>query len=249
MTTTREPVFVAGVWGPFRSAMVPGFWLNEGGQSVAGAAIDHLIDFHPFAPEARERAAQDDMALPDWLVDRAASAGSPEDVLRLVEGLHVVPEFLGNRAPFADPQTRAVVAGLGMERDLESLIGLHVAGLCGIGYGLRQIMDAQAEAGAPVERIVISGGAGRSPLIRQILADATGKEVAAPQSEEPVLLGAAMLGAIAGGVHPDAATAMGAMSAFSARYRPEGAAVAAVHAERYGVFRDLQSIARRIASR
>ncbi|WP_441937559.1 FGGY-family carbohydrate kinase [Neorhizobium galegae] len=32
--------------------------------------------------------------------------------------LHVVPEFLGNRAPFADPHARAVIAGLGMERDL-----------------------------------------------------------------------------------------------------------------------------------
>ncbi|WP_372340314.1 FGGY-family carbohydrate kinase, partial [Pseudomonas sp. Pse55] len=33
MTTTEQPVFVDGVWGPYYSAMVPGLWLNEGGQS------------------------------------------------------------------------------------------------------------------------------------------------------------------------------------------------------------------------
>src|SRR5260370_23412015 len=47
MATTSEPRFVPGVWGPYYSGMVPGFWLNEGGQSAAGAAVDHLIRSHP----------------------------------------------------------------------------------------------------------------------------------------------------------------------------------------------------------
>ncbi|RWG35136.1 FGGY family pentulose kinase, partial [Mesorhizobium sp.] len=38
MTTTEHAAFVPGVWGPYFSAMVPGLWLNEGGQSAAGAA-------------------------------------------------------------------------------------------------------------------------------------------------------------------------------------------------------------------
>jgi len=71
-----------------------------------------------------------------------------------------VPKFLGNRARHADPQTRAVIAGLGMERDLDSLVALYIAGLCGIGYGLRQIIQAQTKAGATVQRIVLRGGAG-----------------------------------------------------------------------------------------
>src|SRR5260370_29677476 len=47
MATTSEPCFVPGVWGPYFSGMVPGFWLNEGGQSAADAAPRHLMKSHP----------------------------------------------------------------------------------------------------------------------------------------------------------------------------------------------------------
>nr|XP_054341474.1 FGGY carbohydrate kinase domain-containing protein isoform X2 [Pongo pygmaeus] len=36
MGISKDPIFVPGVWGPYFSAMLPGFWLNEGGQSVTG---------------------------------------------------------------------------------------------------------------------------------------------------------------------------------------------------------------------
>lgn len=36
---SKDPIFVPGVWGPYFSAMVPGFWLNEGGQSVTGKLV------------------------------------------------------------------------------------------------------------------------------------------------------------------------------------------------------------------
>lgn len=249
MTTTRDPVFVPGVWGPYFSAMVPGLWLNEGGQSAAGAAIDQLLEFHPYAHQAHAEAARDGVSLPAWLARRAETllAGGA-NAGRLAGSIHVVPEFIGNRAPHADPNTRAVVAGLGMERDLDNLVALYIAGLCGIAYGLRQIIDAQAKAGARVDRIVISGGAGRSDMIRQLLADATGVELAAPAAEEPVLLGSAILGSVAAGVHEDIPVAMAKMSAFAARYQPQAGAVRALHDARFGIFQQLQSVARQAAS-
>lgn len=247
MTSTVEPIFVPGVWGPYYSAMVPGLWLNEGGQSTAGAAIEQLLFHHPMAPEAAGLARDAGLSLPAWLARQTeeALAGS-RDAARLAGRIHVVPEFLGNRAPFADPDTRAVIAGLGMDRDLNSLVGLYIAGLCGIGYGLRQIIDAQTQAGAPVERIVISGGAGRSALVRQILADATGVELASPATEEPVLLGAAILGSVAAGIHPDIPAAMSGMSSFTERFRPQGGTVLQRHQARFRIFAQLQSVARGI---
>src|SRR5690606_27458988 len=67
MTTTRRPVFVPGVWEPYFSAMVPDAWLNEGGQSAAGAAIDHLLSMHPAAAEAKCRADEAGQSLPAML--------------------------------------------------------------------------------------------------------------------------------------------------------------------------------------
>ena len=245
MTTTAEPVFVPGVWGPYHSAMVPGLWLNEGGQSAAGAAIEALLAFHPLAAQIRAEAEAAGRSLPDRLAEEVTRrVADGVDVESLAGGLHVVPEFLGNRAPFADPQARAIIAGLGMEQDFDSLVALYVAGLCGIGYGLRQIIEAQARAGATIQRIVISGGAGRSDLVRQLLANATGVEVAAPEAEEPVLLGAAILGSVAGGVARNIHDAMAAMSRFSTRYEPKGGAVRQWHETRFGVFEELQSAVR-----
>jgi D-ribulokinase len=247
MTTTRRPVFVPGVWGPYFSAMVPDAWLNEGGQSVAGAAIDHLLAMHPAAADARRRAELAGESLPEMLAGLATRASEDlSSAVALVNGLHVVPEFLGNRAPLADPEARAIIAGLGMDQDLESLVALYVAGLCGIGYGLRQIIEAQAAAGAPVERVVISGGAGRSDLVRQLLADATGNPVLATRAEEPVMLGAAMLGAVAGGRFADLQSAMATMSQISRIYTPAVGRLAALHDARFEAFKKLQRVAREI---
>ncbi|MFT6931957.1 MAG: D-ribulokinase [Paracoccaceae bacterium] len=250
MTSTKNPVFVPGVWGPYYSAMVPGLWLNEGGQSAAGAAIDHLLDFHPHASEAHAEAARDEQSLPTWLAQRAEMLlGKSLNSGALAGEIHVVPEFLGNRSPHADPQTRAVIAGLGMERDLDSLVALYVAGLCGIGYGLRQIVEAQEKAGAQIERIVISGGAGRSDMIRQLLADATGVEVVAPAAKEPVLLGSAILGSVAAGIYPEIHQAMEKMSTFASRYTPQAGDVRELHDSRFKIFEQLQSVARQAATR
>lgn len=247
MTTTPRPVFVPGVWGPYFSAMVPDAWLNEGGQSVAGAAIERLLAMHPAAAEARRSAAQEGQDLPGWLAARAvqASAGL-SDAVALANGLHVVPEFLGNRSPLADPHARGLIAGLGMEDDVDSLVALYVAGLCGVGYGLRQIIEAQAAAGAPVDEVVISGGAGRLDLVRQLLADAAGRRVLAPRTEEPVLLGSAMLGGVAGGCFADVPAAMARMSQVGRSYEPAHARIAALHEARYQAFKRLQGVARDI---
>uniref|UniRef100_A0A6I8SYW9 FGGY carbohydrate kinase domain-containing protein n=1 Tax=Xenopus tropicalis TaxID=8364 RepID=A0A6I8SYW9_XENTR len=46
MGISEKPIFVSGVWGPYYSAMIPGLWLNEGGQSATGKLIDHVVRGH-----------------------------------------------------------------------------------------------------------------------------------------------------------------------------------------------------------
>src|SRR6202012_875105 len=135
----------------------------------------------------------------------------PGEAVRRAANVHVVPEFLGNRAPHADPDARAVIAGLGLDADLDSLVTLYVAGLCGLAYGARQIVEALAAKGIALDEIIISGGAAQSPLVRQIIADAAGLDGAVADTPEPVLLGAAMLGAVAGGAFSGLDAAMSGM--------------------------------------
>ncbi|WP_323013486.1 FGGY-family carbohydrate kinase, partial [Devosia sp.] len=199
LNVTAEPAFVPGVWGPYKNALLPDLWLNEGGQSAAGGAIDHLVQSHPFSPRAQKEAAKAGQSLTQWLESRARLMLEGASPAEMVAGIHVVPEFLGNRAPFADPAARAVIAGLGLEGDEDSLVRLYIAGVMSIGYGLRQILDALSAQGVEITSVVISGGAARSRLVRRLLADAADIAIATVETDEPVLLGSAMLGAMAAG--------------------------------------------------
>jgi D-ribulokinase len=243
MATTSEPRFVGGVWGPYYSGMVPGFWLNEGGQSAAGAAIDHLIKSHPAYNEAvaAARAAGSEILefLERRIVSRAKSLG---EAALFARDIHVLPEFLGNRSPFADPDSRAVIAGLDLDVDIASMERLFVAGLCGLAYGLADVVDAFRSHGVDSDLMVISGGAGRSSLVRQIMADTTGLTVAVPETQEPVLLGAAMLGAVAGGAYASIGEAMASMSAIGRSSEPTASGMTDFHRSKrqvHGLMRKL----------
>src|SRR5260221_7309997 len=67
MAVSREPRYIEGVWGPYYSAMVPGLWLTEGGQSATGALVDHLIYNHPGYSEAKKEAGSAGTSIFDFL--------------------------------------------------------------------------------------------------------------------------------------------------------------------------------------
>jgi D-ribulokinase len=249
MVSTRSAVPVPGVWGPYFGAMLPDLWLNEGGQSAAGAALDHLVHLHRDAPTLASEAEAQGRSLIEFVADHAARlATNPSDTIRAAAELIVVPEFLGNRSPFAEPEARAIISGLGMDRGIDSLAALYLAGLSGIGYGLRQLLDKLEERGLRQSTIVVSGGAAQNALVCQMLADSTGLAVALPVSPEPVLRGAAMLAAIASKVHLDVSSVMISMSGEAQLFQPARGEIAMLHLARYNAFTALQTAARDLRS-
>lgn len=248
MATTSAPCFVPGVWGPYYSGMVPGFWLNEGGQSAAGAAIDHLVRSHPAYDETVAAAHAAGVEVLEFLERRITSrSASLGEAALLARDIHVLPEFLGNRSPFADPDARAVVAGMDLDIDISSMERLFVAGLCGLAYGLADVVESLRSHGVESDMMVISGGAGRSPLVRQIMADTTGLNIAVPKTQEPVLLGAAMLGAVAAKSRGSISEAMASMSAIGRLSEPTASAMADFHRTKrkvHGLMRKLDSDSR-----
>lgn len=237
MASSDQPRFVPGVWGPYHSAMIPGLWLSEGGQSAAGEAIAQIIASHPARADIDTAGA----SIQNHLLARLqAACPDVSHAVYLAGKRLVVPDFLGNRAPHADPHARAILSGLGMERGPDDLLGFYVAALFGIGYGLRQIIAAQAEQGVKPRIVAMSGGAGESATVKQLLADACGLPVMEGDCPEPVLLGAAMLAAVTSGHAPSLPAAMAAMSRERARFAPASGAIAAIHQRRAQAFALLQ---------
>jgi D-ribulokinase len=230
MALSDEPRFVAGVWGPHFGALTADQWLIDGGQSAFGGAIDHLLRLHPAFNELKARAGAH--ALHALEKDMVARAGGLSHAALIAEALHVLPDFIGSRSPSADPGARGGVIGMDLREDAASLQELYVAGLCGLAYGLADIISKLERSGYQFDSIIVSGGAARSELVRQIIADVCNKTVESPETPEPVLLGSAMVGAVAAGTQT-MASAMSSMSMLAiGAVAPAGGAIAAFHARK-----------------
>jgi FGGY-family pentulose kinase len=237
MAVSREPVFVPGVWGPYFSAMVPGLWLTEGGQSATGALVDHVIASHARGAElAREAAARG--TSPQALLNERLDALAEKAPFRawLARDLHVLPDHHGNRSPRADPTLRGMVSGLSLESDLDALALLYLATVQAIAHGTRHIIDAMRDAGLPIETIVACGGDTKNPLFVREHADVTGCRIVLPEEPEAVMLGAAILGRVACGDSPTVVDAMAAMDHAGETIEPAGGEVADYHAKKHRVF-------------
>lgn len=106
----------------------------------------------------------------------------------------------GERGPFVDATARAQLSGFST--------GLGVAGLAravfeGIALATRDCYDA---LGSLPDEIRLSGGAARSPALRQLVASVTGRPVRVSHREECGAAGAAITAAIAIGCYSDVRT-------------------------------------------
>jgi ribulose kinase len=163
----------------------------------------------------------------------AASVAFPA---ALTEGLHVMPDFHGNRSPRADATLRGMVSGLRLSAGAEDLALLYLATVQAVAYGTRHIVETLNAEGYAIDTILACGGGTKNPVFLREHADATGCTLVLPQEPEAVLLGAAVLGAVAGGLQPDVPAAMAAMSRAGSVIAPATDAVRRYHDAKYVVF-------------
>ena len=237
MAVSPAPVFVPGIWGPYFSAMLPGMWLNEGGQSATGALIDHVIGTHAAFASLGAGGSDVYSSLNARLAEMARPLPFPA---ALTTGLHVDPDFHGNRSPLADPAMRGMISGLSLSAGPDDLARLYLAAVQATAYGTRQIVEALNAAGYAIDTLCACGGGTRNEVFLREHADATGCRIMLPEEPEAVLLGAAMLGAVASGVRPDLASAMRAMSRPGRIIAPSPGAARRFHDAKYAVFRRMQ---------
>ena len=175
MMNSRVEKLVPGVAGVVEDGILPGFFGYETGQASVGDAFAWLVDtFKLSHADLNQRAA----ALPP---------GSG--------GVLALDWFNGCRTPLMDGRLSGAFVGLTLNTRPEQM---YRALMEATAFGVRWIVQTLRDAGVPVRRFVASGGLpAKSPLLMQIYADALGEEIRLAASDQPVALGAAILGACA----------------------------------------------------
>jgi len=240
MAMSRTARFIGGVWGPYYSAILPEYWLNEGGQSATGALIDHVIQSHPCYQDLLAQAKTQGQTIYEVLnALLRRMAGEPEDIAFLTQDIHMLPYFHGNRSPRANPTLTGTLTGLKLSRTPEDMALHYLATIQAIALGTRHIIETMNQSGYSIDTIMASGGGTKNPIFVQEHANATGCAMLLPEESEAMLLGGAMMGTVAAGVFDTLPEAMSAMSRIGKTVTPQTNKIKSYYDRKYRVFHEL----------
>ncbi|MFI5833342.1 ribulokinase [Micromonospora sp. NPDC051300] len=207
-----HPAEVPGMCGVVDGGISPGAWGYEAGQSGVGDIFG-------------------------WFVRHAAPAGldSHERLTELAaaqpvgaHGLVALDWWNGNRSLLVNHDLSGLVVGMTLATRPPDV---YRALLEATAYGTRMIVEAFAEAGVPVDDLVVAGGLTSNKLLMQIYADVTDRPLGIIGSAQGPALGSAIHAAVAAGAYPtvhEASAAMGRVD--EGVYRPIPANVRAYDA-------------------
>lgn len=163
-----------------RHHVYPGRWLAHGAMSTLGGSFGWLQS--KIWPEVKSLAG----------LERLAQESLPGS-----NGLIFLPYLAGERSPIWDSEASAAWIGLRLSHTRADMIR---AVFEGTAFGLRQIMGlAERKWGLRPTSMVGVGGGSHSRFWAQIKADILQLEYGMTEFQDASALGAAMLGAIAGG--------------------------------------------------
>jgi xylulokinase len=146
----------------------------------------------------------------DWVV-RLLHPGDPNGARELLaaaakvpagsDGLLFLPYLRGERTPHFDPAARGAIVGLRMSHGPAEVTR---SVLEGVAFALAEGLDLMRGLGVEPRAGVVAGG-GVNRLWQQILADVLNMPVTLGATEHASARGAALLGAVAGGIVPSSA--------------------------------------------
>ncbi|KAF7982342.1 hypothetical protein HWV62_29058 [Athelia sp. TMB] len=196
-----EGVFVNGVWGPYKDAVFPGWWMNEGGQSSTGQLIDFILTTHPAYHKLKQKAEYEKSNIHQVLqelLEKLREENHAESLTELCKDMHFYPDLHGNRSPIADPRMRGSFVGLELSDGLHDIARKYYLTLEAIALQTRHIVDEMNAKGHTITSIYMSGGQAKNTQMMQLFANTCNMPVVLPFSHSlAVVLGAAMLGRFA----------------------------------------------------
>ncbi|KPI42213.1 uncharacterized protein AB675_9545 [Cyphellophora attinorum] len=201
LVMSKDPVFVDGVWGPYRDSIIPDYWMAEGGQSATGELLKHVLETHPAYSAAL-----------------SGAESSAKSIAHLGKHFFLYGDLFGNRSPIADPTMSGSVVGLSSDKSVDGLALYYYGTMEFIALQTLQIISTMNKSGHKISSIFMSGSQCQNDILMSLIATACDMPVIIPRYvHAAVCHGAAMLGAKAAsadrnGITEDLWTIMDRMS-------------------------------------
>lgn len=177
-----------------------------------------------------------------WFHDEIAGGRGYDEINHLVEetpigarGLLFAPYMTGERNPHPDPLARGAFVGLTLRHGIAEMAR---AVMEGVAFGMRDQLELLRAQGIEPQDAVISGGAAKSPVWRQMVTDIMGIPMYTVNTTEGAAFGAAILAAVGAGAYPDVPSATAEMVRKVDQTDPNPAAVQ-VYEELYPAYQGL----------
>lgn len=205
-----DPVFVPGVWGPYRDTIQPGYWMAEGGQSATGELLKYIIETHPAFHQATSIAESYNANIYEYLNEHLREMVQEQkapNVSYLARHFFFYGDLWGNRSPIADSSMRGSVIGLTSDKTVDGLAIYYYATLEFIALQTKHIVDDMNKAGHQISSVFMSGSQCQNEILVGLVATACNMPVLIPRYvHAAVCHGAAMLGAKAASADDDGKT-------------------------------------------
>lgn len=199
LAMSKEPVFVDGVWGPYRDVLLPGFWMAEGGQSATGELLKHVLETHPAYNETMSIAESFNTSIYDYLnshlLELSEKINAPS-ISYLGRHFFFYGDLWGNRSPIGDSNMSGSVIGLSSDKSMDGLAIYYYATMEFIAMQTRQIIETMNKSGHSITSIFMSGSQCQNKVLMELMATICDMPVLIPRYvHAAVVHGAAMLGA------------------------------------------------------
>ncbi len=174
---------IPGICGIVDGSIVPGFFGLEAGQSAVGDIFNWFVNYiQPGGESAGSHKA---------LTEKAARLKPGQS------GLLALDWNNGNRTILVDQRLTGLLVGQTLHTKPEEI---YRALIEGTAFGALTIINRFEEYGVEVKEVINCGGiAEKNPLLMQIYADVTGREMKISRSAQTCALGSAIAGAVVAG--------------------------------------------------
>lgn len=174
---------IPGLCGIVDGSVLPGYYGLEAGQSAVGDIFNWFVG--SIQPGGKEEGTHS-------ILSKKASEIRPGE-----SGLLALDWNNGNRTVLVDQRLSGLLLGQTLHTSPEEI---YRALIEATSFGALTIINRFEEYGVRISEIINCGGiAEKNPLIMQIYADVTGREMKIARSSQTCALGAAMAGAVAAG--------------------------------------------------